>query len=55
MYKLKYRVVNGDVNLSQNSFQTPDFKPNGTNYKSLYIEILNTFNYLILLLIFFFF
>ncbi|VVC36948.1 Hypothetical protein CINCED_3A007446 [Cinara cedri] len=28
-YKLKYRVVNGDVNLSQNSFQTPDFKPNG--------------------------
>ncbi|XP_025200481.1 rho GTPase-activating protein 190 isoform X1 [Melanaphis sacchari] len=29
IYKLKYRVINGDVNLSQNSFQTPDFKPNG--------------------------
>ncbi|XP_025422551.1 rho GTPase-activating protein 190 isoform X4 [Sipha flava] len=29
VYKLKYRVINGDVNLSQNSFQTADFKPNG--------------------------
>ncbi|XP_050529458.1 rho GTPase-activating protein 190 isoform X3 [Daktulosphaira vitifoliae] len=29
VYRLKYRVINGDVNLSHNSFQTSDFKPNG--------------------------
>ncbi|XP_050438253.1 rho GTPase-activating protein 190 isoform X3 [Adelges cooleyi] len=29
VYRLKYRVINGDINMSQNSFQTTDFKPNG--------------------------
>lgn len=49
-YNLKYRLINGDINLSKNSFQTSDFKPNGIllilSYYYYKIQLLKYLEYL---------